>query len=387
MNGGPFGGLHSFYSHLVSTAVVQRRVGAECERRSPDTVAGVAEDDRSEKLDRRADRPCKSFGVGPRVSVVIPAYNGENYLAATLDSVRAQTFEGWELVVYDDGSRDATAALVSAYAALDRRIRLVSGKNGGVAAARNRGLEVTDPRSEFVIFLDHDDVWEPDALETLVGVLDGPSGYVSSHSLARSIGEDGLPTPGDDLADWMRNRKAVEGRRVVDVPRLQPTTFAAMAVKNWVVTPGTHLIRRAVAEAAGGFDARAVPADDWDLAIRVSRMGDIGYVDRPLVGWRRHPGAQSNVSDYGRAYFRVRRKMLSDPCNSPAQLGAARQSFVAVIRSTVRDVGQSPARQEVRAAVRDITKVGYQVVVFLSAECTVLLRPVINRRASVHARK
>jgi glycosyltransferase involved in cell wall biosynthesis len=367
-------GLHSFYSVRPVLRLVGRYRGQ------------VAEDDRGRDSVARSDQPLTSLGQRPRISVVIPAYNSENYISETLDSVRAQTFVGWELVVYDDGSRDATPAVAGRYAAMDNRIRVVRGENGGVAAARNRGFEATDPRSEFVIFLDNDDVWEPDALETLVGVLEGHPEYVSSHSLARCIGDDGLPVPGDDLDERMRKRKAVVGRRVVEVPLLQPTTFAAMALENWIVTPGTLLMRRTVAEAAGGFDERAVPADDWDMAIRVSRIGDIGYVDRPLLRWRRHPGAQSNVTRYGGAYFRVRRKMLSDPRNSPGQVAAARHSFIAVIRSTVREACERLAHQEFGTALRQAAKAGYQVVSLLRAESSVLVRLVIDRRVSAPAR-
>ena len=72
---------------------------------------------------------------GPRVSIVIPAYNSGRHLADTLRSVQAQTLMSWELVVYDDGSTDETVALTEQFAAADPRIRVVRGSNGGVAAA------------------------------------------------------------------------------------------------------------------------------------------------------------------------------------------------------------------------------------------------------------
>src|SRR2546421_13123372 len=104
----------------------------------------------------------------PMVSVVIPVYNGERYLAEAIESVLAQTICTWELVIVDDGSADGTPGVAQRYAGRDARIRVVRQANGGVAAARNRGMQETDPSSEYVIFLDHDDVWEIDALETLL---------------------------------------------------------------------------------------------------------------------------------------------------------------------------------------------------------------------------
>src|SRR5215467_14924975 len=119
----------------------------------------------------------------PRISIVIPTYNSEDYLAQTLDSVLVQTCSDWELVIYDDGSRDGTVAVADCYSAYDRRIRVLQGRNGGVAAARNQGFAATNPVSEFVIFFDHDDLWEPDTLETLSGILCRHPEYISAHSV------------------------------------------------------------------------------------------------------------------------------------------------------------------------------------------------------------
>src|SRR5260221_1554025 len=101
----------------------------------------------------------------PRISIVIPTYNAAAHLAATTESVRAQTFAGWELVLFDDGSSDTTVSLAEELARNDERIRVVRGGHYGVATARNRGFQETSPGSEFVAFLDHDDVWEPTVLE------------------------------------------------------------------------------------------------------------------------------------------------------------------------------------------------------------------------------
>ena len=91
----------------------------------------------------RPIRPMTRPGArrSPRVSIIVPAYNGEKYLGRTLDSVSAQTVTDWELIVSDDGSTDETTAIAARHANDDRRIRVVTAANGGVARARNRGLE------------------------------------------------------------------------------------------------------------------------------------------------------------------------------------------------------------------------------------------------------
>ncbi len=108
----------------------------------------------------------------PEISIVVPTHGGR-FLAATVASIRAQTFAGWELVIVDDGSRDGTAGVAAGLATADGRIRVVThAHNRGIAAARNAGLASISPASRFVAFLDHDDLWMPDALALLRAELD-----------------------------------------------------------------------------------------------------------------------------------------------------------------------------------------------------------------------
>jgi glycosyltransferase involved in cell wall biosynthesis len=99
----------------------------------------------------------------PLFSVILPAYNGERYLREAVESVRAQTCADWELLALDDGSKDSSPAVLEALAANDPRIRVERRQNGGVAAARNRGLSMA--RGKYVTFLDQDDLLHPRALE------------------------------------------------------------------------------------------------------------------------------------------------------------------------------------------------------------------------------
>ena len=98
-----------------------------------------------------------------KVSVIMPAYNSEVYIRESIDSVLAQTFADFELIVVDDGSTDTTAAIVESYT--DSRIRLIRQPNRGVSVARNTGLEAS--QGQFITFLDSDDLYYPDFLKTL----------------------------------------------------------------------------------------------------------------------------------------------------------------------------------------------------------------------------
>src|SRR5438552_1151783 len=100
-----------------------------------------------------------------RIAIIIPAYNAERYIAETIESVIAQTLSDWELVIVDDGSADDTNGVASRYAARDARIRALITPNRGVANARNFGFAKSSADAEFVMFLDSDDVLEPDSLD------------------------------------------------------------------------------------------------------------------------------------------------------------------------------------------------------------------------------
>lgn len=102
----------------------------------------------------------------PLISIIIPAYNIEGYLSATLDSVLTQTYKNLEIIVVNDGSRDGTAAVIDHYAAMDQRVRAIHKENGGVTSARLRGVE--EATGEWIGFVDGDDLIEPDMYERLL---------------------------------------------------------------------------------------------------------------------------------------------------------------------------------------------------------------------------
>lgn len=102
-----------------------------------------------------------------KFSVVIPLYNKEALIGRTLESVLAQSYRDFEIVVVDDGSRDGSADVVKSFA--DPRIRLIHKENAGVSAARNRGI--AEARGEFIALLDGDDIWKPDYLSTVANLI------------------------------------------------------------------------------------------------------------------------------------------------------------------------------------------------------------------------
>jgi len=105
------------------------------------------------------------------LSVIMPVYNAAQYLPTMVDSVLAQTYREFELIMVDDGSTDGSAALCDDYAARDARVRVIHKENGGVSSARNVGIEAA--RGEYLSFADADDYLYPDMLETMMREIDG----------------------------------------------------------------------------------------------------------------------------------------------------------------------------------------------------------------------
>ena len=101
----------------------------------------------------------------PGISVIVPAYNAEKYLKNCVESVRNQTFQDWELLIVDDGSKDRTREIAMECAAGDDRVRVLRKKNGGVSSARNLGLR--EAKGEYIAFLDADDRYECRCLEKI----------------------------------------------------------------------------------------------------------------------------------------------------------------------------------------------------------------------------
>lgn len=243
----------------------------------------------------------------PEVSVVIPAYDAAGTLPETLASLIAQTFTDFEAIVVDDGSRDDTAE--RARACGDPRVRVLSIANGGVAAARNHGIDAAG--SELLAFLDADDLWQPDKLARQVETMRArPAAGVCVTSATR-IDRDSQPV-GETLF-----------RDPDDV------TEALLLESMIVGCISSGMIRRPLLERVGGFDTRLSQCADWDLWLRLSLATRFAVIAQPLVGYRSYAGNMSSnigllerdtfavldkffAADGAAAYQRLRRRVYSN---------------------------------------------------------------------------
>lgn len=207
--------------------------------------------------------------MNPAISVIIPAYNAERFLRATLESLRAQTFRDFETVVVDDGSTDNTSGVVREYP----EVRLITQTNGGVAAARNRG--VRESRSEWVAFLDADDLWMPQKLRLqMAGVQNGEAGAIFCE--LQTVNAAGLEI------------REAEHRTSLE---MEPLLLHDASIPQG--TSSTLLVRRSVLESIGGYDESLATMADWDLLIRLRQATTFANIPERLAAYRRYPGSMS----------------------------------------------------------------------------------------------
>lgn len=197
-----------------------------------------------------------------KVSVVIPLYNAREVIRETIETVLAQSWKDYEIVVIDDGSTDGSGAIVQEFG---DRIRYVRQENGGVARARNRGI--AESTGHYIALLDHDDLWHPMKLEKQVALLDRRP-------------EVGMVIT--DVAHLDRNGKPMG---VVGAGYNPSETFARLFVRGYVPTPSAAMIRRSVLQTVGGFDERFHSAglDDHELWTRIAARYEIANIAEPLT--------------------------------------------------------------------------------------------------------
>jgi len=280
------------------------------------------------------------------IGVVVPTHNSAPWLAATLETVLAQTHGELLCVVVDDGSADATAEIARGFVERDPRIQLLQQPQSGVSAARNAGLDLLRGRCGSVAFLDSDDLWLPDALERLHAVLAARPEVVGVTGTAELVDEAGEPVdPGLHTAR-MRTRLEVLNGALHVAATDHDTTFEMLAVAGRIFPPAVALLRADVVEAVHGFDETLTTAEDWDLFLRASRSGPIAFLDETIAMYRRRGGSLT-ADNYARAvYFIdvVRRKAWVAPENTSAQRAAVAAAWRAVQRRAFRhDAGQAVA--------------------------------------------
>lgn len=192
------------------------------------------------------------------ISVVIPLYNKEDCIKKTLDSVLNQSYKDFEVIVVDDGSTDKSAEIVASIT--DSRIRLITQRNGGPSAARNRGIK--EANEEYVAFIDADDIWFPDYLKEMVDML----------------------TSFPEAVIWGFNYSLIKDGEVVNK---ETVVFRGYVGEKWDSFPfffwsSSTCCRRSSLLELGGFDERMVYGEDIDMWFRLLLSGK-GVLDSRVM--------------------------------------------------------------------------------------------------------
>ncbi len=194
----------------------------------------------------------------PLVSIIMPVYNGARYLAESLASAEAQTYPHFEIVVINDGSKDASGEIAQTFP----RVRYWEQENRGIALARNRAINLA--RGELLAFLDHDDLWAPTKLELQVAYMQAHPEAALVMCRERLFFSDGFTSP-----IWLNHR--------------------LMRSDHLGLVPGTWLVKKEVFLQVGEMDPRFRISDDVDWFLRFRDRGyEYGVVEETLLFKRLH---------------------------------------------------------------------------------------------------
>jgi glycosyltransferase involved in cell wall biosynthesis len=233
----------------------------------------------------------------PRVSVITPFFNAEAYLAEALASVKAQTFGDWELILVDDGATDTSSAIALEACKEDCRVKLLgfSGSRRGAAAARNAGMRTGS--GEFFAFLDADDRFEPEMLQTVVAAAD------RNPRAALVFGPTRWWYPDGQREDWIEPTFKLGGRLHAP-PKLLKQII--LMQDGHVPCTCSVLVRRSAVMEVGGFDESFRLYEDQTLWVKLFLRYPVYVTPVCLSNYRQHPQSLSALATRHGEYDRMR---------------------------------------------------------------------------------
>lgn len=210
----------------------------------------------------------------PSVSVIIPAYNAASIILETIQSIQAQTYTDFEIIVVNDGSTDNTLEVLESIQ--EPRMKVFTYPNGGVCLARNRG--VARSSGEFLAFIDNDDIWTNDKLELGVKIFQEKRHAGAVYSWFYNMIDDD-----DGTRRFLPTYDAT----------FEGNVHTELLLRNFIGNGSNLIVRREVFDSVGGFDPALCSPSDWDFSIRVSKEFEFAVVPKVQVFYRKNPGSMS----------------------------------------------------------------------------------------------
>ncbi len=266
----------------------------------------------------------------PKISVIIPVYNGEKTIQQTVDSVLNQTFQDFELIVINDGSIDSTLEILSNIS--DPRLQVFSYPNSGAPKSRNRGFDQSS--GEYIAFLDADDLWTPDKLEAQLTALQNNPEAAVAYSWTDHIDESG--------------QFLYSGRHLT----INGNVYPDLLVQNILENGSNPLIRREAFAEIQGFDESLLGGQDRDLYLRLAARYPFVGVPAVHIFYRMSPNSiSSQVLRQEKQCVAVIEKAF---LQAPSELQPLKQQSLARIYKYLlyRSLQGYPSQKRGRAALR-----------------------------------
>ncbi len=236
----------------------------------------------------------------PLVSVIIPTYNRGWVLREAIDSVLAQDYKNYELIVVDDGSTDDTGKILDAYG---RDIIVLRQTNKGVSAARNRGI--VQAQGQLIAFLDSDDTWLPSKLSRQIDFF--------------TLHPDALINQTEEI--WIRNNVRVNPK---DRHRKPSGMIFERSLELCLVSPSAVMINKTLFDAVGVFDENLPACEDYDLWLRIGCRFPVHLIETPLIVKRGgHEDQLSRAPGLDRFRIQALKKIIESGHLTESQYNAA----------------------------------------------------------------
>ena len=237
------------------------------------------------------------------ISLIVPCYNAANFLCATVESVLCQQFADWELILVDDGSRDATWEIISRYMRADARIAGFQKGNEGTTKTRNWGFAKINASSRYIFFLDHDDQLEPNALAQMSAYMDAHPDVGLLVCQFQDIGADGRKLGTGKKCRWAPGMIFPRELQDDEVETPFVTFFCATGQGPFA------LYRRSVYVQTEGWETTFWPHEDTDMFCQMALLSKVHLLPDRLYLKRVHPAqGMSDGERVQQSYRAFRRK-------------------------------------------------------------------------------
>ncbi|HHP7231498.1 MAG TPA: glycosyltransferase family 2 protein [Xenococcaceae cyanobacterium] len=211
------------------------------------------------------------------ISVIIPAYNAERTILATIKSVQQQTFKDLEIIVIDDGSSDRTREILATID--DERLKINSYSNQGLSTARNRGI--ARAKGKYLSFIDADDLWTPDKLaKQLTALKSNPQASVAYSWMVLMV----------EATDNHEQTSFISGKKVA----FTGNVYEKLLLDNFIGNGSNILVKQGAIASVGEFDTTLKSCEDWDYYLRLAAKYNFALVPEHQIIYRKTPGTMTS---------------------------------------------------------------------------------------------